>query len=171
MVQMKNSMRRFQRGEADIRRPQKEKRKCHLLYIISTLLVFTIGISLRLFSGPFLFPIPNIAAWLIGSILLLIGLTIFGWWHHFRHKIYEGKLVTEGVYRYIRHPHYSSIIVGMFGVSFLFQSMIFLLFSFFTVSGLNQHAKEEEEHLIKTYGDLYKKYMKRVRWRFIPRVI
>jgi len=164
---------RFPPGRAEIRRSQKAKKEkiYHLLYIISTVLVFVIGISLRLFFGPFLFPIPDMAVWLIGGAALLIGLVIWWWWTTFWHKKYRGQLVTEGMYKYIRHPHYSSIIVGMFGISFLFQSLIILLFAFFNVLVLNQAAKEEEKHLIKTHGDVYKKYMKKVRWKFIPRII
>ncbi len=157
-------------GRAEIRKSAKHK-LYEKIYGILTVLIFGIGIGLRLFFGPLLFPIPDEVAWLIGGIVILTGLAIYGWWTSFWRKKYRGELVTEGLYKYMRHPHYSSIIVVMFWVSFLFQSLIILLFSIFTVFGLNQAAKEEEEHLIKTYGDAYKKYMKKVRWRFIPRVI
>jgi protein-S-isoprenylcysteine O-methyltransferase Ste14 len=149
----------------------RKKEKANYVYITIIVLILSICLCLRLFFGSFLFPIPNIVAWLVGGVLFLVGFVISNRWHKFSHKIYSGKLVTEGIYEYIRHPHYSSIIVAVFGASFLLQSLPVFLFAVLNVAILNQAAKEEEEYLIKTHGDAYKKYKEKVRWRFIPWII
>ena len=149
---------------------QREE-KAKYVYLTIIVFVLLIGVCLRLFFGPFLFPIPNIVAWLVGGIFFLAGSIISYQWHKLKDKIYEGKLVTEGIYAHIRHPHYSSIILMMFGASFLLQSLLVFLFAILNVIILNQAAKKEEEYLIKTHGAIYKEYMKKVRWRFIPLVI
>ena len=149
---------------------QKEE-KAKYLYITIVVLILSIGVCLRLFFGPFLFPIPKIVAWSVGGIFFLVGSIISNQWHKLKDEIYKGKLVTEGIYAHIRHPHYSSIILMMFGASFLLQSLLVFLFAILNVIILNQAAKEEEDYLIKKYGATYKEYMKKVRWRFIPLVI
>lgn len=157
-------------GRAELKKSEKHK-LYEKIFVALTLLVFAIGIGLRLFFGPLLFPILDVVAWLIGGAALLAASAVRLWWTTLRHRRPRGELITEGIYKHIRHPDYCSVIGTMFGASFLFQSLVILLFSVFTVFVFNQAAKEEEGHLIKTYGDEYKKYMKKVRWRFIPGII
>jgi protein-S-isoprenylcysteine O-methyltransferase Ste14 len=149
---------------------QREE-KAKYVYMTMVALILLIGFCLRLFLGPLLFSIPNILAWSVGIVFLLISSIIFNQWHKLKDRIYRGELVTEGIYKYVRHPHYSSIILMMFGVSFLLQSLLILLFAILNTIILNRAAKEEEEYLIKKHGNIYKEYMKKVRWRFIPLVI
>jgi len=123
--------------------------KAKYVYVTTVALILLIGICLRLSFGPLLFPIPNIVAWPVGGVFPLIGSMIFNKWHGLKDKIYGGELVTQGIYDHIRHPHYSSIILIMFGASFLTQSLLVLSFAILNVIILNQAAKEEEEYLIK----------------------
>jgi len=142
-------------------------------YVYASIVVFILltGVYVRLFFGPFLFPVPNIVAWSVGGVFLLVGSILFIQWHKLKDEIYKGVLVTKGVYEYIRHPHYSSIILMMFGASFLLQSLLVILFAISNVVILNEAARKEEDYLIKTHGAKYEEYMKKVRWRFIPLVI
>lgn len=107
----------------------------------------------------------------MGVVFFFVGSILFIKWRKLKDEIYKGTLVTKGVYEHIRHPHYSSIILMAFGVSFLLQSLLFLLFAIFNVIVLNEVARKEEDYLIKTHGAEYEEYMKKVRWRFIPLVI
>jgi protein-S-isoprenylcysteine O-methyltransferase Ste14 len=45
-----------------------------------------------------------------------------------------------------------------------------LLFSAILIPLTPKGLKEEEEHLIKQYGEAYRRYMKRVPWKLIPKV-
>jgi protein-S-isoprenylcysteine O-methyltransferase Ste14 len=142
-------------------------------YVYAAIVVFILltSIYVRLFFGPFLFQLPNIVAWSVGGVFFFVGSILFIKWRKLKDEIYKGILVTKGVYEHIRHPHYSSNILMAFGVSFLLQSLLFLLFAILNVIVLNEVARKEEDYLIKTYGAAYNEYMKKVRWRFIPLVM
>jgi protein-S-isoprenylcysteine O-methyltransferase Ste14 len=77
------------------------------------------------------------------------------------------QLVTSGVYRYIRHPLYSSLLLLAWGAFFKHISWIggglvgvATLFLFLT-------ARADEAECILFFGEEYKSYMQRSR-RFIP---
>lgn len=79
----------------------------------------------------------------------------------------DGQLVTGGLYRFVRHPIYSAILLAAFGVlldagywpQLPIALMLYLL--------LNQKANFEEELLLKRYPD-YPKYQRSTP-RFFPR--
>jgi protein-S-isoprenylcysteine O-methyltransferase Ste14 len=77
------------------------------------------------------------------------------------------QLVTTGIYHYIRHPLYSSLLFLTWGIFFkkpgwigLFLAMVASLFLFAT-------AKADEKECIKFFGLEYQTYMKRSK-RFVP---
>lgn len=77
------------------------------------------------------------------------------------------KLVTVGLYRYIRHPMYSSLFFlgwGMFfkSPSWLDAGLVALCTLFLTAT-----ARAEERENIHYFGDEYVEYMKRTKM-FIP---
>ena len=94
------------------------KEKAKYVYTAIVVFIFLTGVYVKLFFGPLLFPIPNIVAWSVGGVFLLVGSIIFIQWHKLKEEIYKGVLVTKGIYEHIRHPHYLSIILMMFGASF-----------------------------------------------------
>ncbi len=79
------------------------------------------------------------------------------------------ELVDTGLYKYIRHPLYSSLFFLTWGIFLknitLFLFIISLLSSLF----LYLTAVNDEKECIKTFGDRYSDYMKRSK-RFIPYV-
>jgi protein-S-isoprenylcysteine O-methyltransferase Ste14 len=77
------------------------------------------------------------------------------------------KLVTIGAYRYIRHPLYSSALLGSWGVFFKQISIWAFLAAIIATFFLTMTAKMEEKENIKFFGDDYTEYMKRTRM-FIP---
>ena len=76
-------------------------------------------------------------------------------------------LVTRGAYRYIRHPIYSSLFIGAWGVFFKVPSwpggLLALASSLFLVAT----AKAEESENIRYFGPAYVEYRKRTKM-FIP---
>lgn len=147
---------------------EKEEKPEHMLIWV---VFFVISLIPRIIFGPFLFPIPLVVDWIFGGFLLFLGIVIWWRWSRLRREKDRGQLVTHGLYRYVRHPHYLSIIVMSFGVTFLMQSLIFLIFTLLTSIALYKEAEKEEKQLIKIYGEQYREYMEKVRWRFIPGVI
>lgn len=79
----------------------------------------------------------------------------------------EQKLVTSGLYRFIRHPGYLSYIITIIGIGLSLSSILTLLFVVFIILFLVLRIKGEEEMLLKEFGDEYKAYMKRTK-KIIP---
>jgi len=77
------------------------------------------------------------------------------------------QLVESGAYRYIRHPIYSSVLFGAWGV-FLKDCSLWaaLLALLATLSAIMAATREEEENR-RFFGAAYSDYMKRTK-RFIP---
>jgi len=149
-------------------RQDRQEKPEHMLIWVAFMVISLIP---RIIFGPFLFPIPLVISWIIGGFLLFLATVI--WWKWF--KLWQQKdrnqLVTHGLYRYVRHPHYLAIIILSFAVTFLMQSPIFLLFTLLTSIILYKEAENEEKELIKIYDKQYREFMEKVRWRFIPKVI
>ena len=78
-----------------------------------------------------------------------------------------GKLVTTGVYRYIRHPLYCSLLLFGWGTFLKNITWTTLITVLVTTIFLFLTAKKEETENINYYGDEYLKYMKSTTM-FIP---
>lgn len=78
------------------------------------------------------------------------------------------KLVTSGLYGYIRHPIYLGIALSFIGAEMVAGSYLFLAFLPYIISGYFQ-AKREEKILLVHFGQ-YKEYMRRTSM-FIPHLI
>jgi protein-S-isoprenylcysteine O-methyltransferase Ste14 len=83
--------------------------------------------------------------------------------------IEEGhKLVTTGIFRYIRHPIYAGGLIGIVGLLLTFRSVVMLLvFSTLYFLVLRHRLLFEEEMLTEEFGEEYRKYVKRTK-RLIP---
>lgn len=77
-----------------------------------------------------------------------------------------GTLVQHGIYRVMRHPLYTSLVLGCLGWSLQWQSGPALAATAFLAWALDSKARVEERWLHKRFAD-YASYAHRVR-RFIP---
>jgi len=75
-------------------------------------------------------------------------------------RIYENhSLVTTGIYRYIRHPLYSSTVFMMYGFSFLTtNAVVFALCTFVFLPFMIYRAKQEDTLLQITFKDTFTEY-------------
>ena len=77
-------------------------------------------------------------------------------------------LVKEGVYAYIRHPMYTSVLVSMFGVMLLYFNV--LIIGVYVILFINMFLKMfYEESLWHCHSDEYLEYTKNTS-RLIPKV-
>ena len=76
-------------------------------------------------------------------------------------------LVTSGLYKYIRHPLYSSLLLLAWGVFFKLPSAPGLVLALAATVSLVATAKAEEAEDIRYFGSAYESYMKQTRM-FIP---
>lgn len=79
-------------------------------------------------------------------------------------------LVTSGLYRYIRHPFYSSLLFLGWGIFLKNLTWIGLALAAANTTFLVLTAIREEEENIQYFGDSYRAYMQHTR-RFIPFLI
>jgi len=77
------------------------------------------------------------------------------------------ELVTVGAYRYIRHPLYSSLLFGAWGVFFKHPSSVGVCLAVIATFFLTMTAKMEEAENIRFFGPAYQRYMKQTKM-FIP---
>ena len=104
----------------------------------------------------------------IGIIIFIIGASVYFKWELFWEKNYHGQLITEGIFRYIRHPHYTSLLLIGFGLAFFFNSISALLIAIIAVPIMIISIIDEEKLLIKLYGKEYIEFMKKTPWKIVP---
>lgn len=108
-----------------------------------------------------------------GIVLVLIGVISANWSRIIRgtHSPNWGfkefsRLITNGPYRYIRHPSYTFYFLVTTGLALLTQ----VLFVYILIWGVIQYSKVvsiEEKMLILQFGDEYVKYQAQTK-KFIP---
>lgn len=80
------------------------------------------------------------------------------------------ELVDKGIFKYIRHPLYSSLLFLTWGIFLKNLTFELLLISLLSTIFLFQTAILDEKECIAYFGDKYIEYMKRSK-RFIPYII
>jgi protein-S-isoprenylcysteine O-methyltransferase Ste14 len=77
------------------------------------------------------------------------------------------RLITSGVYHYIRHPLYGSLIAFGLGAFLKDPSWLGSILVLTTILGAVLTARIEEDHNLERFGEEYRDYMERTK-RFIP---
>jgi protein-S-isoprenylcysteine O-methyltransferase Ste14 len=80
------------------------------------------------------------------------------------------QLVTSGIYKYIRHPLYSSLLLLTLGIFFKLPSIASGALTVVAILFLIATAKADEAECIQFFGAEYKNYMQKTK-RFIPFMI
>lgn len=111
----------------------------------------------------------------LGYSLAFVGIGIFiqGWRQVHRARD-EGRLVTEGLYAYVRHPQYTGLFLALFGEGVVHWPTLFSVGLFpIIVLTYTWLARKEEQVMLERYGEVYRDYMSQVpmflpafsRWR------
>ncbi|MHB0818177.1 methyltransferase family protein [Stutzerimonas stutzeri] len=80
------------------------------------------------------------------------------------------QLVTVGIFRYIRHPMYCSLLLLAWGIFFKQPELLGLLLALAASLFLWLTALRDEEECLAYFGEDYRHYMRRSK-RFIPFVL
>ncbi|MFW9999539.1 MAG: methyltransferase family protein [Candidatus Hodarchaeota archaeon] len=106
---------------------------------------------------------------IIGGIIMVISRIQLGkYGTPVVHTGEEHKLVTNGLYKIVRHPMYFGAIMMTLGTYVAFRSILLLIGAAISYIPLMRiRIKVEEETLIGTFGDDYRNYIKRTR-KLIP---
>lgn len=133
------------------------------------LLIIMIG-PLTAFYHIWEIQLPRVPIIIIGIFVFILGTIFYFKWEFFWYYTYKGQLVTTGIFKHIRHPHYTSLIVIAFGLALFFFSYAAILLATISIPIMVISIMDEERCLLKQYGDNYKEYMKKTRWRMIPKI-
>jgi len=150
-------------------KPPKELRALFIIHYSPLLLIILVGPLTAIF-GVWELPIDIILSIILGIVIFLLGTFLYFKWEIFWHKNFKGQLVTEGIFQYIRHPHYTSLLIIGFGLALFFYSFAALFIAFIAIPIMICSIIDEEKLLKKQYGEKYIQYMKKVPWRIIPKI-
>ncbi len=80
----------------------------------------------------------------------------------------DHKLITGGLYKYVRHPSYTGVVLMLLGTGIGLGNWLGLfLIPMIGLLGIARRIKVEEDELINSLGKEYKDYMKNT-FRLIP---
>jgi protein-S-isoprenylcysteine O-methyltransferase Ste14 len=150
-------------------KPPKELRALFIVHYAPLILILLIGPLTAIFNV-WKIPINMIFSIILGFVVFLLGAYVYFKWEIFWQKTYNGQLVTGGIFQYIRHPHYTSLLIIGYGLSLFFWSLAALLIATLAVPIMIWSIIDEEKVLTKQYGKEYVEYMKKVPWRIIPKI-
>lgn len=97
---------------------------------------------------------------IIGYVFLFLGIGLFAeGWRELYHAHKEHRLATGDLYKFVRHPQYTGLFLGLFGEGVIHWPTIFSvgLFPIIVVIYV-MLAYKEERSVIKEFGEKYRIY-------------
>lgn len=141
-------------------------------YVIS-IFILTIG---AIYIGRFncfligVLPIMKLPLLIVGIIFIVLGIIL---WvqaaiiSQINKKVDENKLITTGVYAWVRNPIYSAFTIIFTGILCLQNNLLLLVVPFIYWLFLSRIVRKEEVFLKKKFGEEYALYKSKVN-RCIP---
>ena len=137
-------------------------------------LIYLIGLVLGYLLG-LVYPItllPRVSSFLLGVIVLLVGLTVASSAIRTfrRHRTTTlptrpaAALVQDGPFRFTRNPMYLSLGISYLGLALMMDSLWVLLLIIPVLAAVNFYViAREEKYLTRKFGDEYRSYVAKVR--------
>jgi protein-S-isoprenylcysteine O-methyltransferase Ste14 len=112
--------------------------------------------------------ITGLVLFVVGVSIRLVGKRTLGKYYSYGLRVLpDHKLVTGGIYRYVRHPISLAVLVYDPGISLIFSSLYGFLITLALVPLILYRITVEERMLIQKFGDEYRNYMRRTK-KIIP---
>lgn len=113
----------------------------------------------------------------LGLALFALGLVMVSWAEASLGRLFSvqvtlqdgHRLVTDGLYRYLRHPRYSGVILYNIGIALVYRSWLALVLVAAVVLVLLWRIHDEEHMMHEAFGTEWETYTKRS-WRLVPLV-
>lgn len=153
-----------------------------LTYRLPVALGFTLLIALgQRVDGTWLYRhVPSAGTWAPGTgwLLVLLGLGFACWARYALGRNWSGdvqlkqghELVTHGPYRWVRHPIYTGMLLGVVGTILATGSWLGLLALALVGGGFWYKLRHEEHWMREQFGETYVAYMRRTK-ALIPGVL
>jgi len=128
-----------------------------------------------IFHGHTLSGIIGMTGMYIGILMMIAGLflVITGWGlihdRYWRKETGEGELVTTGIYKYIRHPQYTGLLLITLGMIAEWATIPLILMWPYLFHLYIKLAQKEEEEMVSIFGEKYIKYRIHT-GMFLPRI-
>jgi protein-S-isoprenylcysteine O-methyltransferase Ste14 len=107
----------------------------------------------------------------LGSILFIAGTLIFlicaG--QVYLGKIFRWGVASRGLYAIVRHPQYTGLAMAGIGLTILWPRFLTLMFLAVMMFLYYLLAKDEEQRMLRRYGETYREYLERT-GMFLPRL-
>jgi len=114
------------------------------------------------FFNSYVFPTSKV---IMGIGMLLV---IYGWREIHKGKS-KGKLVTTGIYKYVRHPQYVGFLLITLGLNVMWLTIITLIMWPILAVLYWRLAKKEDKDMEEQFGEEFQEYKRQVPG-FIPRL-
>lgn len=108
-----------------------------------------------------------------GLVISLSALSTLGdnWSGLVNYRIkFNQQLVQEGIYKYIRHPIYLSVLMEILGFELIANSWLFIPFLVIGFLVIYKHSLKEEELMAVKFQNDYSRYQQQTKM-FIPHLI
>lgn len=106
--------------------------------------------------------------------IVALFLIINGWYNIYKKywskETGTGSLVRSGVYKYIRHPQYTGLLLLSFGMIVEWATLPMLILYPVMIGMYVRLAKKEEKDMLSEFGEEYNEYMKSTK-RFLPFIV
>jgi protein-S-isoprenylcysteine O-methyltransferase Ste14 len=110
----------------------------------------------------------------IACAIIALTMILNGWYNIYKKywskKTGTGSLVKTGIYKYIRHPQYTGLLLLSLGMMIEWATLPLIILYPVMVFMYVRLAKREEKDMLGEFGDEYRKYMKSTKM-FIPFVV
>lgn len=110
----------------------------------------------------------------IALAFVAIAMIMNGWSHiydsYWSKESGEGSLVTTGIYKYIRHPQYTGLLLLSLGMLIEWATIPLILFYPVMIFIYVRLAKREEKDMLSEFGEDYKTYKNNTKM-FIPFIV
>lgn len=122
-------------------------------------------------------PLPDWLRW-AGIVIASLGFALLQWsqsalgenWSHAPRMMKDQELITDGPYRWVRHPIYSAFLLILGSVFFISANwFIGLSWLGMTAMEVASRINYEESLMIEYFGERYRAYMKKT-GQLIPRL-
>lgn len=145
----------------------------NLVAIIGLIIMvrLTFNDNILLFKQTTFLSIISIVLIILGLVVLVIASTAFNIKEFLGIETYEikmeSKLVTKGIYKFMRHPLYTGTILLLSGYFLYVPTLSVLIFLILTFVYIEIGSRLEEKKLLIEFGNDYTEYCKNVK-RYFP---